>query len=98
MARTATVVALKIVLTKVHHSNQIYLVTLAYGQLTQASFLQKNQMLQNGFLIFLTLSGTVASKIMKSGHSKSIFYVRKRPNLSKKKFSLKNINLGPHFL
>ena len=37
------------------HSNQIYLVTLTYGQLTQASFLQKNQMLQNGFLIFLTL-------------------------------------------
>jgi hypothetical protein len=36
-------------------SNQIYLVTLTYGQLTQASFLQKNQMLQNGFLIFVTL-------------------------------------------
>ena len=25
------------------------------------------------------------------------FYVKKRPNLSKKQFSLKNINLGPHF-
>ena len=36
-------------------SNQIYLVTLRPTQLTQASFLQKNQMLQNGFLIFLTL-------------------------------------------
>ena len=31
-------------------SNQIYLMTLTYGQLTQASFLQKNQMLQNVFL------------------------------------------------
>ena len=36
-------------------SKQIYLVTLRPTQLTQASFLQKNQMLQNGFLIFLTL-------------------------------------------
>ena len=36
-------------------SNQIYLVTSTYGQLTQASFLQKNQMLQNVFLIFLKL-------------------------------------------
>ena len=35
--------------------NQIYLVTLRPTQLTQASFLQKNQMLQNVFLIFLTL-------------------------------------------
>ena len=39
----------------VNDSNQIYLVTLRPTQLTQASFLQKNQMLQNGFLIFLTL-------------------------------------------
>ena len=35
--------------------NQIYLVTLRPTHLTQASFLQKNQMLQNVFLIFLTL-------------------------------------------
>ena len=35
-------------------SNQIYLVTLRPTQLTQASFLQKNKMLQNGFFIFLT--------------------------------------------
>ena len=35
--------------------NQIYLVTLRPRQLTQASFLQKNQMLQNVFLIFVTL-------------------------------------------
>ena len=36
-------------------SNQIYLVPLRPTQLTQASFLQKNQMLQDVFLIFLTL-------------------------------------------
>ena len=36
-------------------SNQIYLVTLGPTQLTKASFLQKNQMLQNGFLIPVTL-------------------------------------------
>ena len=33
-------------------SNQIYLVMLRPTQLTQASFLQKNKMLQIGFLIF----------------------------------------------
>ena len=36
-------------------SNQIYLMTLRPTQLTQASFLQKNQMLQNVFLISVTL-------------------------------------------
>ena len=36
-------------------SNQIYIVTFTNTQLTQASFLQKNQMLQNGFLISVTL-------------------------------------------
>ena len=35
--------------------NQIYIVMLRPTQLTQASFLQKNQMLQNIFLIFLML-------------------------------------------
>ena len=35
--------------------NQIYLVTLRPTQLTQASFLQKSQMLQNVFLIFLMM-------------------------------------------
>ena len=35
--------------------NQIYLVMLRPTQLTQASFLQKNQMLQNVFLISVTL-------------------------------------------
>ena len=43
------------------------------------------------------LSGKL-SKSAKIRLSKSIFYVKKRPNLSKKKFSLKNINSGPHFL
>ena len=36
-------------------SNQIYLVTFKCLTLTQASFLQKNQTLQNVFLISLTL-------------------------------------------
>ena len=36
-------------------NNQIYLVTLRPTQLTQVSFLQKNQMLQNGFMISVTL-------------------------------------------
>ena len=35
-------------------SNQIYLLTLTYGQLTQASFLQKNQMLQNVFFFYIS--------------------------------------------
>ena len=57
--------------------NQIYLVTLRPPQLTKASFLQKNQMLQNGFLIFLTLrwhSGVENHEIWT------------RSNLSKKNF------------
>ena len=36
-------------LFKLCNSNQIYLVTLRPTQMTQASFLQKNQLLQNGF-------------------------------------------------
>ena len=36
-------------------SNQVYLVTLRPTQLTQASFLQKNQMFQNVFLISVTM-------------------------------------------
>ena len=35
--------------------NQIYIVTYKHTQLTQASFLQKNQMLQNDFVISVTL-------------------------------------------
>ena len=38
-----------------YQSNQINLAMLRPTQLTQASFLQRNQMLQNVFLIFLTL-------------------------------------------
>ena len=36
-------------------SNQVRVVVVSLPQLTQASFLQKNQMLQNGFFISLTL-------------------------------------------
>ena len=36
-------------------SNQIRVVAFNVPQLTQASFLQKNQTLQNGFLISVTL-------------------------------------------
>ena len=43
------------VIIQVSCSNQIYIATYKHTQLTQASFLQKNQMLQNVFLIFLTL-------------------------------------------
>ena len=42
-------------LVHVGHTNQIYLVMVRHPQLTQASFLQQNQMLQNVFLIFFTL-------------------------------------------
>ena len=45
-------------------SNYFYLVTLTYGQLTQASFLQKNQMLQNVFLIFATFDFFVKMKLV----------------------------------
>ena len=41
--------------------NQIYLVTLRPRELTQASFLQKNQTLQNVFLISVTLRWHIAS-------------------------------------
>ena len=69
---------------KVHKpllSNQTYLVMLrptqlTQTQLTQASFLQKKSNVAKCF--FKIWNGTVVSKIMKSGHSKSIFYVKKR--------------------
>ena len=47
-------------------------------------------------LKFDILNAEMAQWHRKSGYSKSIFYVKKRPNLSKK--ILKNVNLGPHFL
>ena len=47
---------------KEYLTNQIYLVTLRPRQLTQASFLQKNQMLQMFFDIF-TPEIPVSSKI-----------------------------------
>ena len=43
------------------HSNQIYLMTLRSRQLTQASFLQKNQTLQNVF--FYICNGEMAQSI-----------------------------------
>ena len=39
----------------VHTSNQVRVVAVSLPQLTQASFLQKNQTLQNRFLISVTL-------------------------------------------
>ena len=50
---------------------QIYLVTLRPTQLTQDSFLQKNQMLQNGFLISVTLRWHKASVACKNQSYKS---------------------------
>ena len=47
-------------------SNQIYLATLRPRQLTQASFLQKNQTLQNGFLISVTLRWHKVSVVCKN--------------------------------
>ena len=47
-------------------SNQIYLVTLRPRQLEQASFLQKNQTLQNVFLISVTLRWHRASVACKN--------------------------------
>ena len=46
--------------------NQIYLVTLRPRQLAQASFLQKNQTLQNVFLISVTLRWHRASVACKN--------------------------------
>ena len=47
-------------------TNQIYIVTLKPRQLTQASFLQKNQTLQNVFLISVTLRWHRASVACKN--------------------------------
>ena len=41
--------------TVLPHSNQVRVVAFSLPQLTQASFLQKNQTLQNRFLISVTL-------------------------------------------
>ena len=48
------------------NTNQIYLVTLRPRQLTQASFLQKNQTLQNVFLISVPLRWHRASVACKN--------------------------------
>ena len=80
------------------HSNQIYLSTrLCVSQLTRASFSQKIKCSETVFWYLYRWDGIVASKIMKFGCSKSIFYIKKCPNLSIY-FSLKNTNLGTYFL
>ena len=53
-------------------NNQIYLVTLRPRQLTQASFLQKNQTLQNVFLISVTQRAQSLSSLQKSEFLKLI--------------------------
>ena len=47
-------------------SNQITVVAFQSVQLAQASFLQKNQMLQNGFLISVTLRWHRTSVVYKN--------------------------------
>jgi hypothetical protein len=70
--------------TKVHDSNQIYLVTFTNTQLTQATFLQKNQTLQNVF--FDSCNAEMAqnlSSLQKSEFLKliiMIFHVKKLNN------------------
>ena len=56
---------------------------LCVSQLTQASVLQKKSNVAKTFLISVMLRWHSGAKIMKFGHSKSIFYVKKCLNLSK---------------
>ena len=77
-----------------HVINQIYLVALTYGQLSQVSFLQKNDMLQNSFLKFVTLSGFKNHGIW----TFKVNFLCLKMFKSFLKNELKNINLGPHFL
>ena len=65
--------------------DQIYLVTLTYGQSTQASFLQKNQMLQNVFLIFVTLSNTLSPNIRRHFRNKTCSILKLSKNVFNKK-------------
>ena len=61
-------------------------------------FLPNNQHTQRKLL---NLENWVSGEVSKSAKiwlSKSIFYVKNYPNLSQFFFSLKNINLGAHFL
>ena len=65
--------------------------------LTQTSFLQKNQMLQNGFLISVSLKRHIGVKNHEIWTLKVNFLCQKTSE-SFYFFSLKNINLEPHFL
>ena len=61
-------------------------------------FLPNNQHTQRKLLNFENWVNGEVSKSAKIWLSKSIFYVKNYPNLSQFFFSLKNINLGAHFL
>ena len=66
-----------------------------------ARFLPKNQPTQRKLLNFwfgLMRRCQKVKNYTTSWHSKSIFYIKNYPNLSQFFFSLKNINLGAHFL
>jgi hypothetical protein len=58
-----------------HDSNQIRVVAFNLPQLTQASFLQKNQTLQNGFLISVTLKWHRASVACKNQSFKVDYFI-----------------------
>ena len=58
----------------------------------------KNQYTERKLLNFENWINGKLSKSAKISLSKSIFYVKNHPNLSQFFFSLKNMNLGAHFL
>ena len=66
--------------------NQIYLVTFMCRTVDTNFIFTKKSDVTKCFFDICNADGTVLSKIMKFGHSKSIFYVKKRLNLSKKNF------------
>ena len=53
-------------------SNQIYIMTLRPRQLTQASFLQKNQTLQNVFIFFYICNAEMAQSLSSLQKSESL--------------------------
>ena len=67
------------------------------GGSQNARFLPKNQPAQRFFLHNPTMNYGSSSKSAEIVLSKSIFYVKINGIFSKKKDSLKNINLGDHF-
>jgi hypothetical protein len=66
---------------------------LCVPQLTQASFLQKDQKLQNVFLMYVMLRWHTVIKNHEIWTFKINLYVKKRPNLSKKNFLIEYIHL-----